>query len=129
MRPLSIGSSPFERLVVWQRAMDLADRVHVLTRNAAPRFRFALADQMNRSAISIPSNIAEGAGRFSPREFRRFVGIARGPVRELETQLLLGIRVGMVRAGDAAEPLIWAADVGRMLSRLGSSLRRAAEDG
>lgn len=109
--------------------MDLAARVHVLTVDAAPRFRFTLADQMNRSAASISSNIAEGAGRFSPREFCRFVGIARGSVRELETQLLLGIMVGMVPAGDAAEPLIWAADVGRMLSRLGSSLRRAAEDG
>lgn len=109
--------------------MDLPDRVHVLTCHAAPRFRFTLADQTNRSAISIPSNIAEGSGRFSPREFCRFVGIVRGSVRELETQLLLGIRIGMLRAGDAAEPLIWAADVERMLSRLGSTLKQAAQDG
>jgi len=103
--------------------MDLAVRVHHLTRNAPARYRFTLAEQMNRCAISVPSNIAEGAGRHSRGEFRHHVGIARGSLRELETQLLLGVRLDMFRAGDAAEPLVLAAAVGRMLSRLGSSLR------
>ncbi|MGH7627856.1 MAG: four helix bundle protein [Gemmatimonadales bacterium] len=56
------GSSPFRQLIVWQRSMDLAVRVHQLTRCVPGRFRFSLAEQMNRAAISVPSNIAGGAG-------------------------------------------------------------------
>jgi four helix bundle protein len=115
--------SPFQDLIVWQRSMVLATQVCQLTRNTPARFRFNLAEQMHRSAISIPSNIAEGAGRLSRGEFRQHVGIARGSLRELETQLLLGVRVDAFSQADIAEPLLVAAEVGRMLSKLSSSLR------
>lgn len=98
--------------------MDLAVRVHQLTRAAPLRFRFSLTERMNRAAISIPTNIAEGVGRHGCREFRRHVGITLGSLREIETQLLLAVRIGAFGAGDGAELLLIAAEVGRMLSRL-----------
>jgi four helix bundle protein len=110
-------------LVVWQRSIDLAARVFALSGSLAPRYRFSLGDQMNRAVVSIPSNIAEGVGRHHRREYRQHVGVARGSLREVETQLLLGMRIGAFSAEDAAEPLAIADEIGRMLSRLASRLR------
>ncbi|HET8623175.1 MAG TPA: four helix bundle protein [Gemmatimonadales bacterium] len=83
----------------------------------------SLAEQVNRAAVSAPSNIAEGVARLSRGEFRYHVSIALGSIRELETQLLLGARIGAVPAGDAAEVLAMADEVGRMLTRLGHRLK------
>ena len=113
----------FRDLVVWQRSMDLAVHVHQLTDASPPRFRFSLSEQMNRAAISVPSNIAEGVGRHGRGEFRHFVSVALGSLRELESQLLLGARIGAFSSDDAAGPLLVAAEVGRMLTRLGNRLR------
>ncbi len=113
----------FQDLIVWQRSMDLAVRVHQLTKTAPARFRFSLSEQMNRAAISVPSNIAEGVGRHGRGAFRHHVSIALGSLRELETQMLLGLRIDAFRPGDAVEPLVIAAEVGRMLTRLGNRLR------
>lgn len=78
---------------VWQRAMDLAEDVYGLIRMLPVEEKFSLADQMRRAAISVPSNIAEGQGRQSDKEFVHFLYIARGSIAELETQLLLCIRL------------------------------------
>jgi four helix bundle protein len=103
--------------------MDLANHVFVLTGALAPHFRFSLGDQMNRAAISIPSNIAEGVGRHHRSEYRQHVGIARGSLREIETQLMLGVRIGAFTRDEAAEAVTLADQIGRMLSRLASRLR------
>ncbi|TAE77234.1 MAG: four helix bundle protein [Verrucomicrobia bacterium] len=92
----------FEELDVWKRSARLAVSVLELIE---PVKLYALRDQMARSCISVPSNIAEGAERESDREFRRFLAIAKGSVGELRTQLYLGIRAGSFSA-DAANPLI-----------------------
>ncbi len=78
---------------------------------------------MNRAVVSIPSNIAEGVGRHHRGEYRQYVGIARGSLRELETQLLLGVRIGAFGMERVAEALSLADQIGRMLSRLASRLR------
>ena len=78
---------------VWQRAMDLAEDVYGHIRMLPVEEKFSLADQMRRAAISVPSNIAEGQGRQSDKEFVHFLYIARGSIAELETQLLLCIRL------------------------------------
>ncbi|MGH7518407.1 MAG: four helix bundle protein [Gemmatimonadales bacterium] len=116
----------FKDLLVWQRAMDLAVRVHEITVAMPARHRFSLAEQMNRAAVSIPSNIAEGAGRRHRGEYRYHVGIARGSVAELETQLLLGVRVEAIPASHAAEPLRLADEVSRMLLGLARRLSKPA---
>ena len=92
----------FEDLEVWKRGSRLA--VDVL-RLIDPIRLHALKEQMARSCISVPSNIAEGAERESDREFRRFLGIAKGSVGELRTQLYIGLAAG-VFTSEAATPLI-----------------------
>ncbi len=103
--------------------MDLVERVFALTGPLALPHRFSFGDQMNRAVISIPSNIAEGVGRNNRGEYRHHVGIARGSLRELETQLLIGIRIGAFALERAQPVLTLAEEIGRMLSRLVSRLR------
>jgi four helix bundle protein len=103
--------------------MELADQVFALRGALTPHYRFSLGHQMNRAAVSIPSNIAEGVGRHHRSEYRQHLGIARGSLRELGTQLLLGVRIGAFRMEQAAHALTLADQIGRMLSRLASRLR------
>jgi four helix bundle protein len=81
---MSIG---FHDLVVWQKSMQLAVSVYELTKQFPREELYGLTSQVRRSAVSIPSNIAEGQGRANPGEFRQFIAIARGSNCELETQL------------------------------------------
>ena len=83
-------------LKVWQLAMDLVTDVYAITKLFPDAEKFALASQMQRAAVSVPSNIAEGAGRESSADFTRFLVIARGSLSELETQLLISQRLGYV---------------------------------
>ncbi|MGA2889320.1 MAG: four helix bundle protein [Terracidiphilus sp.] len=80
-------SQSFRDLQVWQRSMQLAIAVYRLTRESPREEIYGLTSQMRRSAVSVPSNIAEGQGRLNPSEFRQFLGIARGSLCELQTQL------------------------------------------
>lgn len=77
------------KLKAWQIARTLVKDIYGMTRTFPSFEQYGLSAQMQRAAISIPSNIAEGAGRKSSREFRRFLLLARGSLAELETQLLL----------------------------------------
>lgn len=79
----------FKQLIVWKESMDLVKHVYLITSTLPDKERFTLVSQMNRSAISIPSNIAEGSGRTTEREFIRYLEIAISSSFELETQLLL----------------------------------------
>jgi four helix bundle protein len=86
---------PHERLDVWQDAMMLVEAVYRLTGVFPDSERFGLVAQMRRAAISIPSNIAEGAARRSTAEYLRFLSIARGSLAELDTQLQISTRLGL----------------------------------
>ncbi len=79
----------YKQLLVWQKGMQLARVAYEIARILPSEEKFALSDQIRRAAVSIPSNIAEGHGRQSYREFNQFLYIARGSIYELETQLLL----------------------------------------
>ncbi len=83
----------FKDLVVWQKAMELTDAVYKLTANFPADERFGLTSQIRRSVVSIPSNIAEGAGRGTKGEFKQFLMIALGSSYELETQIILSSRL------------------------------------
>jgi four helix bundle protein len=76
-------------LIVWQKSMVLAKETYILIRKLPPEERFALADQMRRAVVSIPSNIAEGYGRNTTKEYSHFLSISLGSLNELETQFLL----------------------------------------
>ena len=79
----------FEDLIIWKKSMDLAKLVYKLSLNLPSDEKFGLSSQIKRCAISIPSNISEGAGRNSNKEFKHFLSIANGSVYELQTQLIL----------------------------------------
>lgn len=116
----------YRDLLVWQKSMDVASDVCELTATLREPRWFALADQLRRSAISLPSNIAEGHGRRSRGEFARFVSIANGSLRELETQLILLARLGKELGKETSRILVLTDEVGRMLNGLYRSLRAKA---
>ena len=82
----------FKELIVWQKAMDLAVFAYQLTGFFPKEEKFGLISQIQRCAVSIPSNIAEGSGRVSKKEFQHFISIAMGSAFELETQTILAFR-------------------------------------
>lgn len=84
-------------LIVWQKAMDLVEEVYKLTDKMPQSELYGLTSQIRRSAVSIPSNIAEGAARNHDKELLQFLYVALGSAAELETQLLLAERLGFVR--------------------------------
>jgi four helix bundle protein len=88
-------------LAAWQEAMHLAKLIYEATAGFPKEEQYGLVSQMRRAAVSIPSNIAEGAGRGGEKEFRQFLMIARGSLSELETQVLLAQQFGFL--ADARE--------------------------
>ena len=108
----------YRELIAWQKAMDLADGVFELASGLRRPETFCLADQMRRAAVSIPANLAEGHGRRTRGEYIRFVSIANGSLRELETHLLLTQRRKLASAGELEALLAVADQVGRLLTGL-----------
>jgi four helix bundle protein len=112
------GGRNYRDLLAWQRAMDLVESIYQLTRTWPGDERDALIDQIRRAAISIPSNSAEGQGRESGKDSLRFLSIAHGSVREVETQLLIATRIGYANTETIAPAMEQAAEVGRLLQGL-----------
>lgn len=86
----------FKELEVWQRAVKLSVDIYHLTKRFPDTEKYGLISQLNRSAVSLPSNIAEGAGRNSNGEFKQFLGIATGSLFERETQLIVSKEIGII---------------------------------
>lgn len=112
----------YRDLDVWKRGMDLAESAYRLTTSFPREEMFGLTSQIRRAATSVPANIAEGWGRDGTNEFRQFLRIAQGSLRELETHLLLAERVGHVAPPDVAPLLEIAATLGRQLITIQPSL-------
>lgn len=115
-----MGIAGFKELQVWQKSMDLLDGVYELTRTFPKEEVYTLTSQIRRSAISIPSNIAEGSSKRSTKEFIRFINIAYGSLSELETQLIIAERQGYCHSVDEFSGRI--AEIGRMLNGLRNAL-------
>ncbi len=115
----------FRQLIVWQRAMDLTERVYQITRLLPADERYGLVSQMRRSARSVAANIAEGYGRSRTGEYRCFLGIAFGSLLELETDLELVSRLGLIPGHDLEPVKALSTEVGRLLAGLRRSLRQA----
>lgn len=86
----------YKNLKVWQRAMDMTESIYRISAAFPKDELFGLTSQIRRSAVSVVSNIAEGAGRNSNPDFVRFLNMANGSINELETQLLIGQRLNFV---------------------------------
>jgi len=106
----------FKNLLVWQKAVELTKLVYGLVRQLPAEERYALADQLRRAVVSIPSNIAEGNGRASNKDYAHFLTIARGSLFETVTQLELAKQLGYARDYDSVLPL--AEEIGRMLTSM-----------
>ncbi|MBJ6368718.1 four helix bundle protein [Snuella sedimenti] len=94
-----------EDLKIWQKSINLAKAVYLLISELPSGEKFGLTSQIKRSAISIPSNIAEGSGRNSRKEFKHFLSVANGSAYELQTQLLLVIELNLINK-DKVQPII-----------------------
>ncbi len=95
-----------KRMDVWQLAMQLVERIYALTATLPEQERFGLVNQMRRCAVSVPSNIAEGAARQSDKDFLRFLVIARGSLMELDTQMEICCRLNFLQQDNGSVELI-----------------------
>ena len=86
----------YRDLIVWQKAMDLVPMAYELAKRLPRQEQFALTSQIQRAAVSIPANIAEGQARETPKAFCNHLGIARGSLAELDTLLLVAVKLGYV---------------------------------
>lgn len=87
----------YSDLIAWQKSMDLVVDVYEASEGFPPKEAFGLTNQLRRAAVSVPSNIAEGQGRGTTKDFLHFLHIARGSLQEVETQALIAGRLGFIR--------------------------------
>jgi four helix bundle protein len=112
----------YRDLIVWQRAVDLVLETYELTWRFPKEEIYGLTSQVRRSAVSVPSNIAEGQGRGVGAEFAHHLRISQGSLQEVETQLLLAERLRYITGGELEHVLATAAEVGRLNRGLQKSL-------
>jgi len=113
--------------MVWQKAMQLTVKVYRLTRGFPREELYGLTGQIRRSALSLPSNIAEGHGRLTKGEFRQFLGIARGSNFELQTQLQLARELEFGDSDSIVEAECLSNEIGKMLYAILSSTKVASD--
>jgi len=113
-----VSSKNYKDLIVWQKSMDLTVEIYRLVKLLPKTETYALSDQMRRAAVSIPSNIAEGQGRFSQKEFARFLSFARGSQTELETQLQICNRLGYLTEEDSETAFVLCDEINKILNVL-----------
>jgi four helix bundle protein len=113
----------YQDLVAWQKAMELVTKIYRVSHKFPREEIFGLTSQLRRAAVSIPSNIAEGQGRSSRKEFLYFLGNAKGSLSEAETQILIARNLGYIDDEDLNALLHLSAEVGRILNGLLASLR------
>ena len=111
-------------LDVWKRAMDLVDVIYTITKTIPPTERFGLISQMQRAAVSVPANVAEGCGRESTKDLLRHLAIAQGSLAELRTLILIAQRQRFVQQSQVPEILEQCNLVARLLMGFRKSLRR-----
>ena|ERR1019366_5653616 len=112
----------YRDLVVWQKALDLVTEIYRATSGFPREEVFGLTSQLRRSAVSVPSNIAEGQGRATKGEFIQFLSHARGSLYELETQIVIAGRLGYLLAEREHALAAKAEEVARILNGLLTSL-------
>ena len=118
-----MSSGTFRDFIAWQKAISLVVECYRVSEAFPKSEAFGLTSQLRRSAVSVPANIAEGQARKHPAEFRRFLTISCGSLAELETHLLIALRLGYLVQADADKLELLTAEVGRLLGGLIHSLR------
>ncbi|GJQ05041.1 four helix bundle protein [Capnocytophaga canimorsus] len=106
----------YKDLIVWQKSVELVSKVYEITRLFPEEEKFGLTSQIRRSAVSIPSNIAEGYGRGTSKTYLQFLSIARGSLFELETQFHIARRLRFITENNEIEYII--SEISKMLNAL-----------
>ncbi len=114
----------YKTLKVWNASVDLSVKIHSITKSYPSVERYNLIDQMNRCSISIASNIAEGAGRTTARDFHRFLGISQGSSFELETQLIISYKLNYINTDDFRSLSAEIENIQKMLFRFMQSIEQ-----
>jgi len=114
----------FEKLKIWQKAMDITENVYKICSELPSDEKFNLISQIKRCAVSIPSNIAEGSGRNSNNEFAHFLGIANGSTYELITQLMISKRLKLIAEEKTSTIINELVEVSNMNFALQRSLKK-----
>ncbi|HXT63630.1 MAG TPA: four helix bundle protein [Pyrinomonadaceae bacterium] len=121
---------PHHKLEAWNKAVDLVIDIYRATDNFPKEERYGLTSQIRRAAVSIPANVAEGAARFSNKEFARFLSNAQGSASELETELLIAYRLGYLDEASFSSLTNQLQRVGRLITGLskhvGNTIARQA---
>ena len=108
----------YRDLVVWKRSIELVKETYKLMRFLPKEETYALSNQIRRAVVSIPSNIAEGNGRASSKDYARFLSMARGSKYELETQLLICVELCYLTQEQITHAMNLSEEIGRMLNVL-----------
>lgn len=116
-------SRSFRDLIAWLRAMKLAKAAYRLSNDLPRKEAYGLISQIQRAAVSVPSNIAEGHGRLTDLQFRHFLGNARGSLCELQRQIELAFDLGYISAEKLRDFMEKSSEVARLINGLISSLR------
>lgn len=121
LSPMNINI--YKYLQVWQLSIDIAEQVYYLTQSFPKQEIYGLTSQLQRAAVSIPSNLAEGHTRDSTKEFLHFLSTALGSLAELETQLILAQRFKYLNTNDLTTILVKTEAAGKMLRGLQRTLK------
>ena len=112
------GTKSYQDLVVWKRSVELVVEAYQLVKHLPREETYALSNQIRRAAVSIPSNIAEGNGRTSIKDYSRFLSMARGSKYELDTQLFICVKLNYLTQEQISNAMRLSEEVGRMLNVL-----------
>ena len=116
-------SRSYRDLIAWQKAMKLAKAAYRISNELPRKEAYGLISQMQRAAISVPCNVAEGHGRLTDLQFRHFLGNARGSLCELQTQIELAFDLGYISAEKLKDFMEQSSEVARLVNGLITSLR------
>jgi four helix bundle protein len=118
----AMGQS-YRDLIAWQKGIDLVTAIYRLTQQFPREELYGLSNQLRRAAVSVPSNIAEGQARFSPKEFHHFLATARGSLVEIETQVIIAEKLKYLEPEVCQSILEQTAELGRILNGLIASIK------
>lgn len=112
----------FKNLVVWQKSIDLTTEIYSITKGFPLEEKYGLTSQIRRAAVSVASNIAEGAGRKSNKEFKHFLTISLGSVFELETQIIVACRLDLIDESKVSDIQLRISEIQKMIFSLERSI-------
>ena len=105
----------FEDLIIWQKSIVLTKQIYTITRKFPKEEIYGLSNQLRRASVSVASNIAEGYGRITRNDYKRFLSFSFGSTFEIQTQLIIGIEIGIINNEDFNESIMLSKEISAML--------------